>query len=73
VGYPKAFYRPNVRLYIEHLFDMMGSVIQTSTEDTMATDLARAILAAGSPWAARWPDGTFNSALYGTAPFGEAQ
>jgi len=23
VGYPKAFYRPNVRLHIEHLFDMM--------------------------------------------------
>jgi len=49
-------------------------VIQASTEDTMATELARAILAAGSPWAARWPDGTFNSALPGTgAPFGTAQ
>ncbi len=49
-------------------------VIHTTTEDTMATDLARAILAAGSPWADRWPDGTFNSALPGTgAPFGEAQ
>ncbi len=32
----------------------------------MATHLARAILAAGSPWATRWPDGTFNSALPGT-------
>ena len=33
-----------------------------------------AILAAGSPWADRWPDGTLNSALPGTgAPFGEAQ
>ena len=40
----------------------------------MATDLARAILAAGSPWATRWPDGTLNSALPGTgAPFGTAQ
>jgi len=45
-----------------------------TTQDTMATDLARAILAAGSPWADRWPDGMFNSALPGTgAPFGEAQ
>ena len=49
-------------------------MIHTTTEDTMATDLARAILAAGSPWADRWPDGTLNSALSGTgAPFGEAQ
>jgi len=49
-------------------------VIHTTTEDTMATHLARAILAAGSPWDDRWPDGTLNSALYGTgAPFGKAQ
>ena len=41
----------------------------TTTQDTLATDLA-----AGWPWAARWPDGMFNSALAGTgAPFGEAQ
>ena len=49
-------------------------MIQASTEDTMATELARATLAAGWPWAARWPDGMINSALPGTgAPFGEAQ
>ena len=40
----------------------------------MATELARATVAGGRPWAARWPDGTFNSALPGTgAPSGEAQ
>jgi hypothetical protein len=47
---------------------------QITTQDTMATDLARATLAAGRPWAARWPDGTSSSALPGTgAPSGEAQ
>ena len=45
----------------------------TTTQDTRATDLARAALAAGWPWAARWPDGTFTSALPGTgAPSEEA-
>jgi len=40
----------------------------------MATDLARATVAAGWPWAARRPDGMFTSALPGTgAPSGEAQ
>jgi hypothetical protein len=49
-------------------------VIHTTTQDTMATDLARAILAVGWPWAVRWPDGAFNSALPATgAPSGEAQ
>jgi hypothetical protein len=44
-----------------------------TTQDTMATEPARATLA-GRPGAARWPDGTFNSALPGTgAPSGEAQ
>ena len=38
----------------------------TTTQDIMATDLARATLAAGRPWAARRPDGLFNSALRGT-------
>lgn len=46
---------------------------QITTQDTMATELARATLAAW-PWAARWPDGTSSSALPGTgAPSGEAQ
>ncbi len=45
----------------------------TTSQDTMATDLARATLAAGWPWAARWPDGMSSSALAGTgAPSGEA-
>jgi hypothetical protein len=44
------------------------------TQDAMATELARATLAAGWPWAARWPDGMPSSALPGTgAPSGEAQ
>ncbi len=47
---------------------------QITAQDTMATDLARATLAAGRPWAARWPDGTFNGAPPGTgAPSGEAR
>jgi len=47
---------------------------QITAQDTMATELARATLAAGRPRAARWPDGTFNSALPGTgAPSGEAR
>jgi len=46
----------------------------TATQDTMTTELAHATLAAGRPRAARWPDGTFNSALPGTgAPSGEAR
>ncbi len=45
-----------------------------TTQHTMATDLARATVAAGWPWAARRPDGMFTSALPGTgAPSGEAQ
>ena len=46
---------------------------RTTTQGAMATDLARAILAAGRPWAVRWPDATFNSALPATgAPSGQA-
>ena len=42
-------------------------------QDTMATELAHATVAAGWPWAARWADGVSSSALAGTgAPFGEA-
>jgi len=45
----------------------------TTAQDTMATELARATLAAGWPRAARWPDGMSSSALPGTgAPPGEA-
>jgi hypothetical protein len=45
----------------------------TTAQDTMATELARATLAAGWPWAARWPDGMSSSARAGTgAPSGEA-
>ncbi len=45
----------------------------TTTQDTIAADPARATSAAGWPWAARWPDGMFTSALPGTgAPSGEA-
>jgi hypothetical protein len=45
----------------------------TTAQDTMATELARAALAAGWPRAARWPDGMSRSALAGTAaPSGEA-
>jgi hypothetical protein len=44
----------------------------TTGQDTMATELARATLAAGWPWAARWPDG-MSSARAGTgAPSGQA-
>jgi hypothetical protein len=46
----------------------------TTKQNTIATDLARATLAVGWPWAARCPDGVFNSALPGTgAPFGQAR
>jgi hypothetical protein len=49
-------------------------MIHTTTQDTAATDPARATLAAGWPRAARWPDGMPGSALPGTgAPSGEAQ
>ena len=40
---------------------------RTTTQDTTATDLARATLASGRPWAARRPDGMFNSTLRGTS------
>ena len=44
-----------------------------TTQETMATELARATLAAGWPQAARWPDRVCSSALPGTgAPAGEA-
>jgi hypothetical protein len=47
---------------------------RNTTQDIMATELARATLATGWPRAARWPDGTSTSGLPGTgARFGEAQ
>lgn len=39
-----------------------------TTQDTIATDPARAASAAGWPQAGRWPDGIFNSAPSGEAP-----
>jgi len=59
---------------IEHVFDTIGSVIHPTAEDALATHRAGAIVSAGWPWAARWPDGTFHGARPGTAAlFGTAR
>jgi hypothetical protein len=53
---------------------MMFRMTHATTQDTMATEPGRATLAAGRPWAARWPDGIFTSARPGTgAPSGQAR